>query len=116
MSDAVRIPLAEDRRVFTPVSRSSYRWQDYYDDRGAVEQVNSRLASRFGFERPGIRALAKLHLRVTMAMTMLAVALGRIRAGQAEHRRVWSSPPDRRLSPSRRTADAYRPRGSSGPP
>ena len=44
MSDAVRIPLAEDRRVFTPVARSSYWWQDFYDGRGAVERVNSRLA------------------------------------------------------------------------
>ena len=52
---AVRIPLAEDRRVFTPVARSSYVWQDYYDERSAVERVNSRLAGGFGFERPGIR-------------------------------------------------------------
>ena len=55
VSDAVRIPLAEDWRVFTSVERSSYRWQDYYDQRGAVERVNSRLAGGFGFERPGIR-------------------------------------------------------------
>ena len=48
VSDAVRIPLAEDRRVFTPVARSSYRCQDFYDQRGAVERVNSRLAGGFG--------------------------------------------------------------------
>ena len=52
---AVRIPLAEDRRVFTPVARSSYRWQDYYDERSAVERVNSRLAGGFGFERAASR-------------------------------------------------------------
>ena len=93
VSDSVRIPLAEDRRVFTPVARSSYRWQDYYDERGAVERVNSRLAGGFGFERPGIRGLAKMHLRVTMAMTiMLAMALGRIRAGQGEHLRSLVRP------------------------
>ncbi len=93
VSDAVRIPLGEDRRVFTPVARSSYRWQDYYDERGAVERVNSRLAGGFGFERPGIRGLAKMHLRVTMAMTiMLAMALGRIRAGQPEHLRSLVRP------------------------
>ena len=93
VSDAVRIPLAEDRRVFTPVARSSYRWQDFYDERGAVERVNSRLAGGFGFERPGIRGLAKMHLRVTMAMTiMLAMALGRIRAGQPEHLRSLVRP------------------------
>ena len=71
VSDAVRIPLAEDRRVFTPVARSSYRWQDFYDQRGAVERVNSRLAGGFGFERPGIRGLAKMQLRITMALTIM---------------------------------------------
>ena len=44
VADAVRIKLEEDRRVFTPVARSSYDWQDYYDERSAVERVNSRLA------------------------------------------------------------------------
>ena len=93
VSDAVRIPLAEDRRVFTPVARSSYRWQDFYNQRGAVERVNSRLAGGFGFERPGIRGLAKMQLRVTMALTiMLAMAVGRIRAGQPENLRSLVRP------------------------
>ena len=93
VSDAVRIPLAEDRRVFTPVARSSYRWQDYYDQRSAVERVNSRLAGGFGFERPGIRGLATMQLRVTMALTiMLAMALGRIRPGQPENLRSLLRP------------------------
>ena len=93
VSDAVRIRLDEDRRVFTPVARSSYVWQDYYDERSAVERVNSRLAGGFGFERPGIRGLAKMQLRVTMALTiMLAMALGRIRAGQPEHLRSLVKP------------------------
>ncbi len=93
VSDAVRIPLAEDRRVFTPVARSSYRWQDFYDQRGAVERVNSRLAGGFGFERPGIRGLSKMQLRVTMALTiMLAMAVGRIRAGQPENLRSLVKP------------------------
>ena len=93
VGDAVRIRLDEDRRVFTPVGRSSYRWQDYYDQRSAVERVNSRLAGGFGFERAGIRGLAKMRLRVTMALTiMLAMALGRIRAGQPEHLRSLIKP------------------------
>ena len=79
--------------MFTPVARSSYRWQDYYDQRSAVERVNSRLAGGFGFERPGIRGLAKMQLRVTMALTiMLAMALGRIRAGQPENLRSLVRP------------------------
>ena len=85
---AIRIPLANDRRVFTPVARSSYVWQDYYDQRSAVERVNSRLAGPFGFQHPFIRGLAKMRLRMTMALTiMLAMALGRIQAGQPEHLR-----------------------------
>ena len=99
VSDAVRIPLGEDRRVFTPVARSSYRWQDFYDQRGAVERVNSRLAGGFGFERPGIRGLAKVQLRISMALTM---ALGRILAGQPENLRSLvrpAGPGDRRRSP-----------------
>ena len=79
------IRMAEDRRVFTPVARSSYVWQDYYD----------HLAGSFGFEHPFIRGLAKMRLRVTMALTvMLAMALGRIQAGQPEH--VSSRAPDYR--------------------
>ena len=74
--------------MFTPVARSSYLWQDYYDQRSAVERVNSRLAGPFGFERPFIRGLNKMRLRCTMALTiMLAMALGRIQTGQPEHLR-----------------------------
>ena len=88
VAKALRIPLVEDRRVFTPVARSSYVWKDYYDQRSAVERVNSRLAGPFGFERPFTRGLKKMRLRCTMALTiMLAMALGRIRAGQPEHLR-----------------------------
>ena len=42
----------KNRRVFTPVARSSYGWQEYYDARSAVERVNSRLAGGFGFDHP----------------------------------------------------------------
>ena len=88
VADAVRIKLEEDRRVFTPVARSSYVWQDYYDERSAVERVNSRLAGGYGFDHPFIRGLTKMRLRMTLALTiMLAMALGRIQAGQPEHLR-----------------------------
>ena len=84
----VRIPLAEDRRVFTPLARSSYRWQDYYAERSAVERVNSRLAGAYGFERPFIRGLGKMRQRISMALTiMLALALGRLQADQGAHLR-----------------------------
>ena len=74
--------------MFTPVARSSYVWKDHYDQRSAVERVNSRLAGPFGFDDPFICGLAKMRLRCTLALSiMLAMALGRIEAGQHEHLR-----------------------------
>lgn len=79
----VRIPLAEDRRVFTPLARSSYKWTTYYKKRTAVERVNSRLDEAYGFEKHFIRGLQKMKLRCTLAlMVMLAMTVGRIREKQ----------------------------------
>ena len=56
-----------------------------------------RLAGGFGFERPGIRGLAKMRLRVTMALTiMLALALGASGPANVSTCGVWSDPPERR--------------------
>lgn len=82
---AVRVKLSEDRRVFTPLARSSYAWRRVYAKRTAVERVNSRLDVSFGFERHFIRGQAKMRLRVGLALVvMLAMALGRIRQKQEE--------------------------------
>lgn len=90
---AVRIALSEDRRIFTPLARSSYSWEREYKKRTAVERVNSRLDVSFGFERHFIRGLKKMKLRVGLALcVMLAMALGRVKENQAKHMRslVWS--------------------------
>ena len=85
---AVRIRLDQDRRVFTPVARSSYKWKDLYRKRTAVEQVNSRLDVSFGFEHHFIRGLAKMKLRMSLAMlVMLGMALGRIKQKRKEQMR-----------------------------
>jgi hypothetical protein len=85
---AVRIRLAEDRRVFTPLARSSYRWGRIYRKRTAVERVNSRLDVSFGFERHYIRGLPKMRLRCTLAVcVMLTMALGRIKEKQRDKMR-----------------------------
>jgi hypothetical protein len=85
---AVRIKLDEDRRVFTPLARSSYKWKDQYKKRTAVERVNSRLDGPLGFERHFIRGRAKMKLRMSMAMTvMLTMAFGRIKQNQHEQMR-----------------------------
>lgn len=82
---AVRIKLSQDRRVFTPLARSSYAWQDQYRKRSAVERVNSRLDVSFGFERHFIRGMKKMKLRCGLALiVMLAMALGRIKEKQRD--------------------------------
>jgi hypothetical protein len=82
---AVRIPLDEDRRVFTPLARSSLKWERCYDRRTAVERVNARLDTSFGFEKHTIRGLKKMSTRCTLALAvMLAIAVGRIKANQME--------------------------------
>ena len=82
---SIRIPLKEDRRIFTPVARSSYKWETLYDKRTSVERVNSRIDVSFGFERHYIRGLSKMRLRCGLALSvMLAIAVGRLRQNRPE--------------------------------
>jgi len=84
----VRIPLEKDRRIFTPIARSSYTFKREYKKRTAVERVNSRLDVSFGFEKHYIRGMKKMKLRCGLAMiVMLSMALGRARQNQEEHMR-----------------------------
>lgn len=84
----VRIPLDTDRRIFTPVGRSTPKWKREYKHRSAVERVNSRLDNVFGFERHFIRGHKKMQVRMNLALiVMLAMAVGRIQANQKEHLR-----------------------------
>lgn len=46
-----------DRRIFTPIHRSSYQWPRVDQKHTAVEQVNSRFAVLIGFEWHTIRGL-----------------------------------------------------------
>jgi hypothetical protein len=81
----VRIPLAYDRRIFTPVARSTYKWKRLYKSRTAVERVNSRIDRVFGFEQHFIRGRKKMELRVGIALiAMLTMACGRIRQNKPE--------------------------------
>jgi len=83
VASGIRIPLSEDRRIFTPLARSSYSWKTEYKKRTAVERVNSRLDVSFGFENHFIRGQKKMSVRCGLALcVMLAIALGRARANQ----------------------------------
>jgi transposase len=83
VASGIRIPLSEDRRVFTPLARSSYSWETEYKKRTAVERVNSRLDVSFGFENHFIKGLKKMNIRCGLALcVMLSMALGRAKANQ----------------------------------
>lgn len=82
---SLRIPLSENPHIFTPVPRSSYKWEKLYDKRTSVERVNSRIDVSFGFERHYIRGLKKMELRCGLALSvMLAIAVGRLRQQHPE--------------------------------
>ncbi|NLJ10577.1 MAG: transposase [Treponema sp.] len=81
----IRIPLAQDRRIFTPTARSSYQWERIYNKRTAIERVNSRIDNVFMFEQHYIRGNKKMEIRITLAfIVMLSMALGRVRQNSVE--------------------------------
>ncbi len=85
VSKGIRVKLDENRRLFTPLARSSYAWKRIYKQRTAVERVNSRLDGFFGFENHNIRGLKKMEMRIGLALcVMLALAVGRLRQKQPE--------------------------------
>ena len=51
----VRVKLETDRRIFTPIARSSNAWARSNKRRTAVERFNSRIDGSFGFEKHYIR-------------------------------------------------------------
>jgi len=82
---SVRIPLSTNRRLFTPTARSSYRWKTLYRRRTALERINSRIDTSFGFEHHTIRGLAKMSTMVTISLSvMLALAVGRAAENRPE--------------------------------
>lgn len=93
---SVWIPLTENRRMFTSVARSSYKWAREYRYRSAVERVNSRLDRSYGFEEHTIRGMKKMKTRICLAMiVMLSMALGHIKAKREDMMRslVKRAPP-----------------------
>ena len=85
VAKGIRIKMEEDRRLFTPLARSSYAWKRAYDKRTSVERVNSRLDGFFGFENHNIRGQKKMEVRCGLALcVMLALAVGRIQQGKPD--------------------------------
>jgi len=85
ISDSIRIDIESNRRIFTPLARSSYKWKEMYKKRSAVERVNSRLDESFGFEKHFIRGINKMEARCGLALiVMLGMAYGRVKQKQYE--------------------------------
>ena len=76
----VRVARSFDPRTFTAVARRSLKFERLYRKRTAVERVNARLDTSYGFERHFIRGQKKMRMRCSLALVvMLAMALGRVR-------------------------------------
>lgn len=89
----LRVPLDLDRRVFTPIARSSYAWKTAYARRTAVERFNSRLDRILGFELHFIRGKAKMETRIDLAfLVYLTMALARVEADQVHLVRSFVAP------------------------
>jgi len=83
IASALRIKMETNRRIFTPLARSSYKWSKLYNKRSSVERVNSRLDESFGFEKHTIRGQAKMTMRMTLALIVMnGMAVGRIKQKQ----------------------------------
>lgn len=82
---SIRVPLDLDRRMFTPIARSSYKWKREYKKRIAVERVNSRLDVSFGWENHYIRGMKKMRVRMGLSLiVMLAMAVGHAAEGRPD--------------------------------
>ena len=82
---ASRVSLETNRRIFTPIPRSSLKCKSAYALRSSVERVNGRLDRVLGFELHTIRGQKKMETRMGLALVIqLAMALARIRAHQGD--------------------------------
>lgn len=61
-----RIKCSEDRRIFTPVARSSRKWNRLYKKWPGVERTNGRIVRDYQFEKHTIRGLKKMTMFLTV--------------------------------------------------
>jgi len=81
-----RIKCSEDRRIFTPVARSSHKWKRLYKRRTGVERINGRIDRDYRFERHSIRGLEKMTMFLTVTLIIyMTMAKAKVMAGQTEH-------------------------------
>jgi transposase len=88
LAKTIRVPLETDRRIFTEVGRTTYKWGRLYAGRTAVERVNSRLDVSFGFEERRVRGKKKMNLMTALAFAVMdALAVSSIKENKPERMR-----------------------------
>ena len=81
-----RIKCEEDRRIFTPVARSSHKWRRLYKKRTGIERINGRIDRDYQFERHTIRGLPKMTMFLTVTFLIyMAMAKSKIERGQTKN-------------------------------
>lgn len=81
-----RIKCAEERRIFTPVSRQSHKWKRLYNERSGIERINGRLDRDYKFENHTIRGLKKMDMFLAVTFIVyLGMAKAKIERGRKEH-------------------------------
>jgi hypothetical protein len=75
------------------VNYFSPKWDKAYNQRSSVARVNSRIDKLLCFERHSIRGQRRMKVRMGLGLAvMLAMALGRLEAGQPEQMRSVTLP------------------------
>lgn len=81
-----RIKCEEDRRIFVPVARNSYKWKRLYKQRTGVERMNGRIDRDYKFEKHTIRGLDKMTMFITVTfLVYMGMAKAKIMAGKTEN-------------------------------
>ena len=81
-----RIKCSEDRRIFTPVARSSHKWKRLYKKRTGVERINGRIDRDYKFEKHSVRGLDKMNMFLTVTFLIyMTMAKAKIKNGEKKH-------------------------------
>lgn len=81
-----RIRCGENRRIFTPVARSSHKWKRLYKKRTGVERINGRIDRDYKFEKHTIRGLYKMTMFITVTfLVYMGMAKAKILSGEKKH-------------------------------
>lgn len=89
----IRVPIALDRRIFTPTPYGTDSWDRAYDRRSALERINNRIDNVFGFEHHFIRGIAKMTTRFGLGVAvMMAMALGHVKEKRLHQMRSLVQP------------------------